>query len=172
MKHPDIRKCSRLITFGSLSSLLLIVGLFVVSAVMASPTIKSTPSIPKGGGGPSSDVTPPAAVLPEVVRTSSAVLGQDTFQRANQTFWGTASDGLTWSGDANANANKVFSIADKTGLISKTDSTSYSAVLGPQASDAEVYATGSISSFTNSNFGDVLRWTDDNDWYKGGVVAQ
>jgi hypothetical protein len=29
-----------------------------------------------------------------------------------------------------------------------------------------VYATGSLSSFSNSNFGDVLRWTDGNNWYK------
>lgn len=42
-------------------------------------------------------------------------------------------------------------------------------MLGSQASDAEVYATGSISSFTNSNFSDVLRWTDDNNWYKAGI---
>ena len=29
------------------------------------------------------------------------LLAQDTFQRANQTFWGTASDGQRWGGDAN-----------------------------------------------------------------------
>jgi hypothetical protein len=32
-----------------------------------------------------------------------------------------------------------------------------------------VYATGSISSFSNSNFGDVLRWTDGNNWYKAYI---
>jgi hypothetical protein len=42
-------------------------------------------------------------------------------------------------------------------------------VLGPQATNAEVYATGSISSFSNSNFGDVLRWTDGNNWYKAYI---
>ncbi|TME05669.1 MAG: hypothetical protein E6I80_16330 [Chloroflexi bacterium] len=26
----------------------------------------------------------------------------DTFQRANQSLWGTASDGQTWGGDANS----------------------------------------------------------------------
>jgi hypothetical protein len=32
-----------------------------------------------------------------------------------------------------------------------------------------VYATGSLSSFSNSNFGDVLRWTDGNNWYKAFI---
>ena len=30
-------------------------------------------------------------------------------------------------------------------------------------------ATGSLSSFTSSNFGDVLRWTDGNNWYKAYI---
>ena len=42
-------------------------------------------------------------------------------------------------------------------------------MLGPAATDAEVYATDSITSFTSSNFGDVLRWTDGNDWYKAYI---
>jgi hypothetical protein len=29
-----------------------------------------------------------------------------------------------------------------------------------------------LSSFTNSNFGDVLRWTDGNDWYKAYIDGQ
>jgi hypothetical protein len=32
-----------------------------------------------------------------------------------------------------------------------------------------VYATGSISSFSNSNFGEVLRWTNGNNWYKAFI---
>jgi hypothetical protein len=32
-----------------------------------------------------------------------------------------------------------------------------------------VYTTGSISSFTYSNFGDVLRWTNGNNWYKAYI---
>jgi hypothetical protein len=40
-----------------------------------------------------------------------------------------------------------------------------------------VYATGSLSSFSGSNFGDVLRWTDGNNWYKayidgGSLIVQ
>src|SRR5205807_4649740 len=81
-----------------------------------------------------------------------------------QALWGTASDGQAWGGDANTSA--VFSISGDAGLVTNTGSTSYSAVLGSTATDAEVYATGSLSSFTNSNFGNVLRWTDGNNWYK------
>jgi len=96
-----------------------------------------------------------------------ATLATDTFQRANQSFWGTASDGQTWGGDANSQA--VFSTSGNAGRISNTGSTSYSAELGPQATDAEVYATASISSFVSTNFGDTLRWTNGNNWYKAFI---
>ena len=46
---------------------------------------------------------------------------------------------------------------------------SYSAVLGPVATNAEAWVTGSLSAFTNSNFGPVVRWTDGNDWYKAYI---
>lgn len=98
---------------------------------------------------------------------AGSTLGTDTFQRANRTLWGTASDGQSWGGDANI--QNVFSVSGNAGLVSKTGGNSYSAVLGPQASNAEVYATGSLSSFSNSNFGDVLRWTDGNNWYKAYI---
>ena len=65
-----------------------------------------------------------------------------------------------------------FSISGNAGLVSNTGGNSYSAMLGPAATNAEVYATGSMSSFTNSNFGDVLRWTDGNNWYKAYVDGQ
>src|SRR5713226_4728371 len=97
----------------------------------------------------------------------STPLGTDTFQRANQSLWGSASDGQTWGGDANSRS--VFSISGNAGLVSNTGSSSYSAVLGSTASNAEVYATGSMSSFANSNSGDVLRWTDGNNWYKAFI---
>ncbi len=101
------------------------------------------------------------------VPTPGTVLGTDSFQRANQSLWGSASDGQTWGGDANNRS--VFSISGNAGLVSNAGGTTYSAVLGPTASDAEVYATGSLSSFSNSNFGAVLRWTDRNNWYKAYI---
>jgi hypothetical protein len=122
---------------------------------------------------PSTSPTPTPTTSPTSTPTSTptpmpgAILGTDTFQRANRSLWGTASDGQTWGGDANSQS--VFSLSGNAGLVSNTGATSYSAVLGPQASNAEVYATGSLSSFSNSNFGDVLRWTDGNNWYKAYI---
>jgi hypothetical protein len=95
------------------------------------------------------------------------VLGTDTFHRANQSLWGTASDGQTWGGDANSQS--AFSISGNSGIVSNTTSNTYSAVLGPSATNAEVIASGSLSSFSNSNFGDVLRWTNGNNWYKAYI---
>jgi streptogramin lyase len=129
-----------------------------VAIQSGSPTPTSTPT---------ATATPTSTPTPTPTPASGAPLGTDTFQRANQSLWGTASDGQTWGGDANSRS--VFSISGKAGLVSNTGSTSYSAVLGPTASNAEVYATGSLSSFASSNFGDVLRWTDGNNWYKAFV---
>src|SRR5713226_5867014 len=128
------------------------------------PTPTATPtSTPTS----TSTATPTSTPTPTPTPTSGTVLGTDTFQRANQSLWGTASDGQTWGGDANIQT--AFSISGNAGLVSTTGSTSYSAVLGPTAANAEVYATGSISSFTNSNLGTVLRWTDGNNWYKAFI---
>ncbi|GHP00218.1 hypothetical protein KSF_102650 [Reticulibacter mediterranei] len=112
-------------------------------------------------------LTPTPTTTPTSTPTPGTVLGQDTFQRANQSLWGTASDGHTWGGDANTNA--AFSISSNAGLVSNTGSASYSAVLGASATDSEAYVSGSLSSFTNSNFGPVVRWTDGNNWYKAFI---
>jgi streptogramin lyase len=114
-------------------------------------------------------VTPTPTNTPTATTTplSGTTLATDTFQRANQSHWSTASDGQTWGGDANSQT--AFSVFGNTGLVSNTGGASYSAVLGPTASNAEVFATGSLSSFSNSNFGDVLRWTDNNNWYKAYI---
>ncbi len=52
-----------------------------------------------------------------------------------------------------------------------TNSNSYSAVLGPAATDAEVLFSGSMSNYTNGNLGAVLRWTDTNNWYKAYITG-
>ena len=110
----------------------------------------------------------PTPTIPTPTPTPGAVLAKDTFQRANQTFWGTASDGHTWGGDAN-NSN-VFSIVGNTGQVAN-GSTSYSAVLGPTTTNAEILFSGSLSSLsgTTTNIGGVLRWTDGNNWYKAYI---
>ncbi len=118
------------------------------------PTIGTTPTV---GTSPTVTATP----------TSGQKLGTDTFQRANQALWGTASDGQAWGGDANTYNN--FSIANNTGVVTNSGNNIYSAVLGPSTTDAEVVVSGSLSSYANANFGAVLRWTDANNWYKAYV---
>jgi hypothetical protein len=93
-------------------------------------------------------------------------LAQDTFKRGNQTHWGNASDGQTWGGDANSAS--VFSISGNVGRVSNGN-TSYSAVLGPTSTNAQVLFSGSISNFNNVNLGSVLRWSDGNNWYKAYI---
>jgi hypothetical protein len=136
--------------------------------VTATPTDTPTPT-PTTTATPTPTDTPTATATPTPTPTAGTgtSLGTDTFQRANQTFWGTASDGQTWGGDANNLS--YFSISGKTGLVSKAGSTSYSAILGTSATNEEVYATLSLSSFSNTNIGDLLRWTDGNNWYKAYI---
>lgn len=98
--------------------------------------------------------------------TPGVTLAQDTFRRTNQTYWGTASDGQIWGGDANS--SNVFSIASNTGQLANGNAT-YSAVLGSAATNAQVLFSGSISSFNNTNIGAVLHWTDGNNWYKAYI---
>lgn len=111
---------------------------------------------------PSTTVSPSPSPSP----TPGSILAQDTFTRANQAYWGKASDGLTWGGDANNQSS--FSIKNNVGQIAN-GSGPYNAVLGPTATDAEVLFTGSLSSFSNNNLGAVLRWQDSNDWYKAYI---
>jgi hypothetical protein len=105
-------------------------------------------------------------VTPSPSPTPGTILAQDTFQRPNQAHWGTASDGHTWGGDANTVS--AFSIVNTTGQVFNS-TTSYSAVLGPAATNAEVLFSGSMSSFSNTNLGAVLRWNDTNNWYKAYI---
>ena len=103
---------------------------------------------------------------PTVTTSPGTTLARDTFQRTNQTYWGKASDSQTWGGDANS--SNVFSISGNTGKVSNGN-TSYSVVLGPVVTNAEVLFSGSISSFNNVNLGAVLRWKDGNNWYKAYI---
>ena len=43
------------------------------------------------------------------------------------------------------------------------------AILGPNFNDADLVVSGSVSDFTNSQLGIVLRWTDDNNYYKAFI---
>jgi virginiamycin B lyase len=125
---------------------------------------KLAEAVQSGSTASPSPTTTSPSPTPTTSTPPASSLGTDTFHRANQALWGAASDGQSWGGDANTAS--VFSVSGNAGLVTNTGGTSYSAVLGPSATDSEVIATGSLSSFNSSNFGDVLRWTDGNDWYK------
>ena len=134
----------------------------VPSTSTPTPTSTNTPT-------PTSTSTATPTVTPST--TPGATLGQDNFQRPNQTHWGTASDGQTWGADANNLSN--FSINNNTGQItgSGSNGATYSGVLGPTASDAEVVVAGSISSFGTNTFGAALRWSSSNNFYKAYITG-
>lgn len=100
------------------------------------------------------------------------LLEQDTFQRPDQTFWGSAPDGSHWGGDA-ATSND-FSIAGHLGKIGRAAAGNalYTATLGGAHADAEVRATLTLDSFTNSHIGVILRYTNDNHYYKALLDGQ
>jgi streptogramin lyase len=79
-------------------------------------------------------------------------------------LWGTSSGGQVWGADANANA--AFSIAGNAGQIANV-SGPMNAILGPSGADESVAFTGSLTSYSNTNMGAVVRWQDGNNWYKG-----
>src|SRR6266700_1211778 len=147
-----------------------------VSRFTVSATQLTAQFVPVSGGTFSDGFTitssaPTPTPSPSVPATPSpspgTVLAQDSFQRADQSLWGTASDGQVWTGDANSLPN--FSISGNTGQVVGTTGSSYNAILGPTAANAEVVFTGSLSDLSNNNLGAVLRWTDANNWYKAYI---
>jgi len=97
------------------------------------------------------------------------VIAKDTFQRADQTYWGTNSDRQPWMDDASTLSN--FSIVNKTAHIDAIEGFARNAIIGPRVSDAEVIAALSMSSFSDSNLGVVLRWNDATHWYKAYITG-
>lgn len=110
----------------------------------------------------------PSPSMPSPMPNGISMLARDTFQRPNALFWGTASDGREWSGDANS--VNVFSTFENAGQISQVDDAqkTYNALIGPVSMDAEVVFSGSVNSFDSgkANIGAVVRWIDDTNWYK------
>ena len=94
-------------------------------------------------------------------------MAQDTFQRADQPHWGTASDGQVWA--AQANSSSAFSIHSNLGHVAASSSTTYNATLGPVATNAQVQLGGTLSSFTGTNLGAALRYTDSKNWYRAYI---
>ncbi len=136
-------------------------------------TFQDSFTITAGGSTvtPTPTVTASPSVTPSPFPSPGTLLGQDTFQRGNQSLWGTASDGQKWAADANTLAN--FSIAQNSGQVvgNKASATSYTAVLGSSATNAQVQLSGSLSSFGGNTLGAVLHWTDSNNFYKAYITG-
>src|SRR5947208_17088576 len=82
-----------------------IFGLSPLLAHASSATDLSDLFVTSGGLTP----TPTPSPRPTPTNTPPPAFSvQDTFQRPNQTYWGTASNGMTWGGDANSSSS--FSI--------------------------------------------------------------
>jgi hypothetical protein len=95
------------------------------------------------------------------------MLATDTFQRPNQSLWGTASDGRQWGEDANT--KPFFSINGLTGQIAGGQGP-LEGIIGMPTDNVDITVSGIINQFgNNANFGAVLRWTDTNNWYKALV---
>ena len=125
---------------------------------VATTPAKSAPAPPSGTVRPVMPSTPTAGAV--------TILAQDSFKRANQIFWGTSTDGKQWIGDANS--IEVFSIAGNAGQVDHAQG-AFNAILGPATTDSEVVFSGMVNQFTAGatvNMGAVLRWTDNNNWYK------
>lgn len=94
---------------------------------------------------------------------NQAVLASDTFRRANQAYWGMAADGESWQADAQK--TQSFSISGDKGLVSATDGF-LCGVLGPVVANSEVLFDASLSDYSQSRLGAILRWVSANDFYE------
>jgi hypothetical protein len=127
------------------------------------PAGTSTPH-PVASASPIAHPTASPTAQP-TARREPVVLAQDDFQRPDQSLWGMASDGSTWGGDANKSA--AFAIVGGVGQVTGGRGF-FNAILGPLTANEEVVMSGSVDHFDNlrDNLGAVLRWTDDNNYYK------
>ncbi len=127
-------------------------------------TQTANPVLATVGALPSQSAATPTQA-PIATAKPVALLAQDTFSRPNQMFWGTATDGHMWSGDAQGSPS--FAIVGQNGQVNGNGT--FNALLGPRSANEEVMFTGSISRFGPFNMGAVLRWTDANNWYKAYI---
>ncbi len=160
----------------SLCMIGVLVAGFFTRSIEAALTVQSVsvgrhmpgPTATQGGatGQPAKTATPGVPVTPTTVVNGANVLAKDTFKRATQVFWGSASDGRLWAGDANS--IEVFSIVAGAGQVDHAQG-AFNAVLGPLNTNAEVLISASVNQFAAGgkvNVGAALRWMDDNNWYK------
>jgi hypothetical protein len=134
-------------------------------APTATPTqihaVRPTPQATPQATSPTPTPMPP-------VRQGPVILAQDDFQRPDQVLWGTASDGSRWGGEAAT--SPFFSIRQGAGIIVGGRGF-FNAILGPRMRNEEVVASAQASHLdvNNDNLGVVLRWQDNNNYYKAYI---
>ena len=119
--------------------------------------------------------TPPPTTQAKTATPTTQVnpnnLAVDNFNRPDQQFWGTAADGLSWGGDASTSTD--FSIANHVGQIKRAGAgiSLYTATLGTPRTDTDALITAAIDDFTNSHIAVMLRYQDNNHYYKARILG-
>ncbi|HEY1348664.1 MAG TPA: hypothetical protein VGF67_03450 [Ktedonobacteraceae bacterium] len=132
-------------------------------AALCFPQLQAALSLNVPAGQPQSGVRT-LVVAPMTAAPNARILAADNFQRANQPYWGTASDGDRWQADANS--LRPFAIIDHAGIVSTpTRPLTCTAVLGPGAANMDLTFSASLSRYGPSFLGAVLRWSDPGDFY-------
>jgi hypothetical protein len=150
-------------------SMLAMQGNTTHSGQMSSGTKTAQSTGKQSGNSPTATQVPTAPTQIPAIPTPSMVLAQDTFQRPNQQLWGQSSDGRQWQGDANT--SRAFSIHASTGQV--VGAGTVNAILGNASDDVNVLLSGQVNQFGSGvNMGAVLRWKDNNNWYKALIDGQ
>ncbi len=150
----------------SRSRMLLILGLLLL-VIVGSTGIFFTVFAHKTttGSTPAVTRTVPVTHTNPIVVPMNDIVAQDNFQRADQTLWGSASDHQQWHEEANSKS--FFRIKNQTGQLVAPSTGSFNALLGPQRNNEDILFTASVNHFDQDvNVGAVVRWTDEDDWYK------
>lgn len=134
-------------------------------AVLYFPQIQNALSLNTAASSQNSGLITPVVTAMTGGSGPTTLLASDTFQRADQLYWGTSSNGQLWQ--ANANSARNFAISHSTGIINATAKPVFcDAILGPAVANAEITFSASLSHYGPSTLGAVLRWSDPNDLYK------
>src|SRR6266571_1871361 len=143
-----------------------IFGLSPLLANASSATDLSDLFVTSGGLTPTPTPSPSPTGTPP-----PAFWARDTFQRPDQTYWGTASNGMTWGG--NADSSSSFSISNNTGLIEPSSAENFNAVLGLSVANAEVFMSGSMTALAGgvNTLGVVLRWSNQSNYYRAAITG-
>ncbi|HEX6109301.1 MAG TPA: hypothetical protein VFZ02_07780 [Ktedonobacteraceae bacterium] len=138
-----------------------------IQASLTLPVIKIKLAAPTHIAIPTREATATKLTVPTPTSALTlpvkAILAQDTFQRANQVSWGISTDRLAWGADAKS--SQSFAIVNHTGQVTNGNGV-YDAIIGPVAVNSEVMFSGSLTNYTSSSLGAVLRWKDANNLYK------